>query len=164
MGRNWRTTGLATTMFVLLVLAACGGAVSSVQQSARHPTALQHEKEPSDTAVLPAGAEAPDTADPAATAELAGRADPTATDVPSAASEVAEQEYEIVTLLPPDAIPAIDEPRFYGVREAEAEYHAQELVIGVEVDGQARAYPVGLLSRHEIVNDTVAGHPIAVTW
>ena len=75
-----------------------------------------------------------------------------------------EPEYDIVTLLPKDAIPSIDRPRFYSVQEADAEYEPDEVVIGVEFSGDARAYPVGLLSSHEIVNDTVGGRPIAVTW
>ncbi len=73
-------------------------------------------------------------------------------------------KYDIVTLLPKDAIPSIDRPRFYSVQEADAEYEPDEVVIGVEFSGDARAYPVGLLSSHEIVNDTVGGRPIAVTW
>jgi hypothetical protein len=81
---------------------------------------------------------------------------------PSATFE--PSDYEIVTLLPFDAIPSIDEPRFYDAEEADQEYEDHELVIGVAVDGEARAYPIDLLSRHEIVNDTIAGHPIAVTW
>jgi hypothetical protein len=75
-----------------------------------------------------------------------------------------EATYEIITLLPRDSIPSIDDPEFYGVEEADLEYLPEELVLGVEVDGEARAYSVGLLSRHEIVNDTLAGHPISVTW
>ena len=39
-----------------------------------------------------------------------------------------------------------------------------ELVIGVSIDGDHRAYSVPHLSRHEIVNDVVGGRPIAVTW
>jgi hypothetical protein len=39
-----------------------------------------------------------------------------------------------------------------------------ELILGVEIEGDARAYSVPLLSRHEIVNDVVGGKPIAVTW
>ena len=39
-----------------------------------------------------------------------------------------------------------------------------EVVIGVEFDGDARAYSVPLLSNHEIVNDTVGGVKLAVTW
>jgi hypothetical protein len=38
------------------------------------------------------------------------------------------------------------------------------LVLGVEQDGEAKAYSISLLSRHEIVNDSIGGQPIAVTW
>ena len=75
-----------------------------------------------------------------------------------------EPEYDIITLLPKDAIPSIDSPRFYSVLEADAEYEPDEVVMGVEFNGEARAYPIGLLSSHEIVNDMVGGRPIAVTW
>jgi hypothetical protein len=73
-------------------------------------------------------------------------------------------EYEIVTLLPRDAIPAIFEPRFVSGAEADDQSGPDELVLGVEIDGDARAYSVPFLSGHEIVNDTVSGHPIAITW
>ena len=89
---------------------------------------------------------------------------PTATPVPTAFATTPEEEYQIVTLLPPDAIPSIDDPQFYDVTGADQEYHPDELVLGVEFDGDARAYPIGLLARHEIVNDTVGGLPIAVTY
>lgn len=79
------------------------------------------------------------------------------------ASEVSES-YEIVTVLPRDAIPAIDNPQFYSVAEANEEYVDQEMVLGVSLEGEQRAYSTTLLNRHEIVNDTVGGHPIAVTW
>lgn len=44
--------------------------------------------------------------------------------------------------------------------------NANELVLGVEVNGQARAYPINMLTgpQREIVNDTVAGRAIAATW
>jgi len=82
----------------------------------------------------------------------------------NAGDEGQEPEYDIVTLLPKDAIRSIDSPQFYNVTEADAEYEPDEVVMGVEFNGDARAYPVGLLSSHEIVNDTVGGRPIAVTW
>ena len=75
-----------------------------------------------------------------------------------------DEELKLVTLLPKDAIPSIDNPQFYSAAEANAEYADDELVLGVNFDGDARAYSTGLLSRHEIVNDTVNGRPIAVTW
>jgi hypothetical protein len=73
-------------------------------------------------------------------------------------------EYEIVTLLPPDGIPALTNPSYYGVSQADREYSLDEIVIGIEFNGDARAYSIGLLSRHEIVNDTVGGIHLAVTW
>jgi hypothetical protein len=76
----------------------------------------------------------------------------------------AEIEYDIVTLLPLDGIPSIDNPRFYNVSEADGEYDPEEMVLGVVFEGEARAYSVNMLSSHEIVNDNVSGHPIAVTW
>jgi hypothetical protein len=39
-----------------------------------------------------------------------------------------------------------------------------ERVIGLSINGDNRAYPLKLMSRHEIVNDTVGGKPVAVTW
>jgi hypothetical protein len=73
-------------------------------------------------------------------------------------------ELEIVTLLPQDGIPAIDNPEFLSAEEADSEYAPDELVIGVNYEGDARAYSIPFLSGHEIVNDTVGGKKIAVTW
>lgn len=73
-------------------------------------------------------------------------------------------DYEIITLLPRDAIPAIDNPQFLSATDANEFYDPDELIIGVAFNGDARAYSVPLLSNHEIVNDTVGGVKIAVTW
>lgn len=73
-------------------------------------------------------------------------------------------DLEIVTLLPRDAIPAIDNPRFLSAGEADGYYDPNELVMGVTFNGETRAYSVPFLSSHEIVNDTVGGVKIAVTW
>jgi hypothetical protein len=81
-----------------------------------------------------------------------------------AAAAAKYADYTIVTLLPRDAIPAIDNPRFLSAAEADEFYDPDELIIGVELDGDARAYSIPLLSSHEIVNDTVGGRKIAVTW
>ena len=39
-----------------------------------------------------------------------------------------------------------------------------EQVIGLDIGGQVKAYPINILSRHEIVNDVVGVTPLAVTW
>lgn len=62
-----------------------------------------------------------------------------------------------------DGIPAIDEPRFIAVRD-EQRLDDLEPVLTVSIDGDARAYPIRYLMWHEIVNDTVAGVPVAVTY
>ncbi len=65
---------------------------------------------------------------------------------------------------PKDGIPAIDEPKFISVVEADTWLRPQEPVILVEVNDQAKAYPIQILTWHEIVNDTVGGTPVAVTF
>ncbi len=85
----------------------------------------------------------------------------------SANSNTSSRNYDdldIVTLLPPDAIPAIDNPQFLLPSEADTEYAPDELILGVAHNGEAKAYSTGLLSSHEIVNDTIGGAKIAVTW
>jgi hypothetical protein len=64
---------------------------------------------------------------------------------------------------PPDGIPAIDEPRFE--RTADVSWlDEDEAVLSLVVGESARAYPVQILIWHEIVNDTVEGTPVAVTY
>lgn len=63
---------------------------------------------------------------------------------------------------PKDGIPSIDAPRFVPV--AEGEYDDREPVIGLTIDGDARAYPLSILTWHEIVNDVVGGQPVIVTY
>ena len=90
------------------------------------------------------------------------------TDAGAAATATAEARRElagdIITVLPKDRIPSIDFPFFIAAAEAGGIMADDELVIGVSIDGDHRAYSVPHLSRHEIVNDVVGGRPIAVTW
>jgi hypothetical protein len=64
---------------------------------------------------------------------------------------------------PKDGIPSIDRPRFVTVGE-ERSLAANDPVIGLEIAGEARAYPLRILIWHEIVNDTVGGRPVVVTY
>lgn len=64
---------------------------------------------------------------------------------------------------PPDGIPPIDEPRFLSADEVNF-LADDEPVLALEVDGEARAYPVQIMIWHEIANDTVGGVPVAVTY
>ena len=69
-----------------------------------------------------------------------------------------------MTLLPFDAIPAILEPEFTTAEVADEELEPQSLVLGLSINDDHRAYSIPTLSAHEIVNDTVGGKPVAVTW
>ncbi len=72
---------------------------------------------------------------------------------------------EILSGGPPrDGIPSIDNPQFESVEEAQDRVAGTEPVIALEIDGDARAYPLGILTRHEIANDTVGDVPVAVTF
>jgi len=62
---------------------------------------------------------------------------------------------------PKDGIPAIDEPKFVSINETK--FDDNELVVGVFLNRQARAYPYGILNWHEIVNDKIGETPISVT-
>ncbi|MBA3736457.1 MAG: DUF3179 domain-containing protein [Actinobacteria bacterium] len=62
-----------------------------------------------------------------------------------------------------DGIPALDRPRFLHVTEA-GFLRPREPVIALTLAGRARAYPLQILVWHEIVNDVVAGVPVAVTF
>ena len=75
-----------------------------------------------------------------------------------------ERELEILEILPKDGIPSIDNPEFLDAVEASTQIGAQDLVIGVSLNGEHKAYSTAFLSSHEIVNDTVGGVPVAVTW
>lgn len=70
---------------------------------------------------------------------------------------------ELNSVLGPDAIPAIDNPSFLPAARA-GSIPANVPIIGVVLNGEAHAYPIPLLSSHEIVNDRLGGKDIAVTW
>ena len=65
---------------------------------------------------------------------------------------------------PKDGIPAIDNPKFVSVTDADGWLEDLEPVQVLELDGEVRAYPLQILIWHEIVNDIVKGKPFAVTY
>jgi hypothetical protein len=72
---------------------------------------------------------------------------------------------ELLALLPVrDGIPAIDNPKYISAEEAAAWLAGNEPVIAFEENGDARAYPLQILTYHEIVNDMVGNLPVTVTF
>ena len=139
-----RALAVAVTALALLAL-ACGGNDAPVATPTAEPAAT--------TPVATTAAEPPATPSPS----------PTAADTPAPA-EPPEPELEIVSVLPPDAIPAIDDPAIVSAAVADEQLRANDLVIGVSIGGEHRAYGAAFLSAHEIVNDMLGGRAIAVTW
>lgn len=70
--------------------------------------------------------------------------------------------YHYSQLLPRDGIRPIYEPEFAPADQVPLA--DEELVLGVEIDGQAKAYPIAVLTAREMVNDELAGIPILATW
>ena len=86
--------------------------------------------------------------------------DPASVYDPVLADEVLPEGYR--QLLGRDDIAPVYDPSF--VNADGVGWPDESLVIGVDIDGEARAYPVGFLNRREIVNDRHQGIPTLVTW
>jgi len=65
---------------------------------------------------------------------------------------------------PPDGIPSIDKPKFVSKEEADKVLQDADQIVGININGDIRAYPLQILVWHEIVNDDVGGTPVAVTY
>lgn len=104
---------------------------------------------------LVAGSEPGDVAHPAGV-----RVDPSDVYNPVLAGEPLPDGFRQV--LPRDAIAPVYDPIF--VPADESGWAGDAEVIGVEIDGEARAYPVSFLNGREMVIDEIADVPIVVTW
>ncbi len=65
---------------------------------------------------------------------------------------------------PKDGIPSIDNPQFVSVAEADQWIQDNELVLAIIYKGVKRVYPLQIMVWHEIVNDTIAGDPLLITY
>jgi len=71
---------------------------------------------------------------------------------------------EIEVNLNRDQIPAIDRPNFVAIADARSWIRDREPVISLVIGQEARAYPLQILTQHEIVNDVLADTPVVVTF
>lgn len=65
-------------------------------------------------------------------------------------------------VFPRDAIAPVYSPSF--ANGTSIDWDDDSLIIGIEIDGKSKAYPVSFLNRREMVIDRLAGIPILVTW
>lgn len=147
----------ASAMFAILavfLLSACASAVATDAPAQNPLSPVPTENPPTaENPVIPTLS--PDDLPPAR-AEFEFKTDFTKHSVPYS---------EILSGGPPrDGIPALNDPQFVSVSEADAWLKPKEPVILVRVGEDARAYPIQILIWHEIANDTVGGEPLVVTF
>ena len=178
-----RLTFWLSISLLAVVLSACAPTLASLSEDAEGgatPFDYAHDKQ---VPASPTPTEAPTpTAEASATPSPMPSPTPIPTTPPTLLPEEsppvgAEREFstdfskhsvpysEILSGGPPkDGIPAIDEPKFVSIDEADEWLKPQEPVVLVQVEDDARAYPIQILMWHEIVNDTVGEVPVAVTF
>ncbi len=92
-------------------------------------------------------------------------------DVPSALREPRHPDHpepmidlgEILSVVPPDSIPPLEDPVFEPAAEVDW-LPGVEPVLALEINGDARAYPLRIMTWHELVNGTVGGVPVTVSY
>ena len=77
-----------------------------------------------------------------------------------------EKEYYSASMrgVPRDAFPVLHSPPMGTVADGDKILRPNEWVIGVILDGEAKAYPITVMGFHELINDTVGSNPITVCW
>ncbi|HSL58479.1 MAG TPA: DUF3179 domain-containing protein [Acidimicrobiales bacterium] len=96
--------------------------------------------------------------------DVAQASEPWPTDWTRRTVDVSEIALGIGRVDPRDAIPPIDVPTFETPAQAATWLRPAEPGALVQVDGEARFYPLSILTRHEIVNDRFGDVPVAVTF
>jgi hypothetical protein len=71
---------------------------------------------------------------------------------------------EITVAVPRKTFPTIDYPNFIGKAEGLKSFFEHEPVISVTIDGKSKAYPLNMLTMHEISNDSLGRIPILPTF
>ena len=135
-------------------------------EPAAEPSAAEPESaaEPATTAAVPES--------DSSSADVAGPIQSTPReDVPSALRDRFHPDHpeplvdvsEIRAVVAADAIPALEDPAFELAAEV-GWLAAVEPVLALEIDGDARAYPLRIMTWHELVNGTVGGVPVTVSY
>lgn len=174
-----RRSVLAVVAGSALLIAACGGdddptstpTVDATAEATGEATGSAGAEATATASRTPFPAPTPDPRTPEEIQEAARLRDAERTqrfiarDYPLNNFDVATVElWEILPLLPRDGIRSIDSPNFDTIEEANAWLDDSEPVIAFELNGEARAYPLQILTWHEIVNDVVGGEPVIVTY
>ncbi len=144
---------LAATLAACAVTAACGPAIGNPSLDPPSPAP--------GAGGSPGADGSPGATEPPNPDNLRVRIEGWATDFTKASVDLGE----FVGGGPPkDGIPPVDEPRFESIDAARSWLVDRSPVISLEAGGEARAYPLAILTWHEIVNDTLGSVPVVVTF
>ncbi len=147
---DWWTSSNRTGMFAALLGAGVLGLAACTSPTPTPTGTPTRTLTPTQSPLAPTPTPTPIQASPIPTAPAA-----TARGLDFSPSEYRQ-------LLPRDAIRPIYTPEFVGAEEATLD--DGELVLGVEINGESKAYPVGPLICRAVVIDELGGVPILVTW
>jgi hypothetical protein len=158
--RQFRLAGV--TLAAALVTAACGAASETGPTEPDRGSATSGVSDPAagdDPATttgtgLPAGLDR----------DVATATEPWPTDFSNTTIDLRELALGIGRIDPRDAIPPIDNPVFESVTDAGLWLDDREPGVLVRIEGESRFYPLRILTRHEIVNDSFGDVPVAVTY
>ena len=159
-----RTILLATLTSVVLLAVACSGGTSEIIITSASTVEPTQKPDPTE---LPFAVS--DMPDPAVDTPFTSTESPF---VARTGSDGWKTNFNRCTVwldelgqsVPRDTILAISDPSFTSISNLTVEIDPREPVIVVEVNGDARAYPLDILLQHEIVNDDIGGVPIVVTF
>lgn len=145
-----RLLGLLAT--ATIIIAACGNSDTAVGTSEQPtPTTIESDTTTTGpTTTIEPGAEVPSALDDM--------------DHPSFPEPLVDPDEIISGGPPPDGIPPIDGPSFVSVEEADEWLADEEPLLYLEMNDEVHAYPIQIMIWHEIVNDTVGGVPVTVTY
>jgi hypothetical protein len=171
MNRKFHARLILLITAVTILAAACTTTnTPAVVEVADSPPTEVPDRADTDVSDAPTEPEATDTAEPAEKpAAMALPDEP----LPSGVEREFSTDFsrrsiafsEILSGGPPkDGIPAVDDPQFISVSEADAWLEDLEPVTVFQEGDDIRIYPFQILIWHEIVNDVVGGHPVAVTF
>jgi hypothetical protein len=152
---------ITTTALLALVAAACGGGGSEVEGSSTTLRVRPAESTPTSadrttTSIIREEAILPP--------ELASVTSAWETDFSVRSIELDELLIGIPARDPRDAIPPLDQPAFETIQSADEWLSDQEPGVVVTLDGEARFYPLSILTRHEIVNDRFGDRSVVITY
>ncbi|MCH8345933.1 MAG: DUF3179 domain-containing protein [Chloroflexi bacterium] len=120
---------------------------------------------PSEDASRPTLTPPPETLAPTAPPETPAPTPPPETPAPAAAATATGASYGDIsaTYQGESLFVPLDNPVFIAADEA-GFLDAGDLVLGLTIGGESRAYPTSMMTYHHIVNDTFGGRPILVTF